>query len=84
MNTQDEKPKKLRKKRDVNNEFLYCPDIDCPYLTIVTSNLRKHVLKEHNDEPNLYACKEHDCAYKCNSKLDLLHHLTVSFIYYFV
>ena len=29
-----------KKKRELNNEFLYCPDVNCPYLTTVKFNLQ--------------------------------------------
>ena len=59
-------------------EFLVCPDVSCSYLTTVPFNFNIHIEKAHNNQPNLYECREHDCTYKCHSKANLNRHLKVN------
>ena len=33
------KKQKEKKEKKLNNEFLYCPDVDCTYLTTVKFNM---------------------------------------------
>ena len=37
------KEKEEKKKKELLNEFLYCPDVNCPYLTTVKFNLKVNI-----------------------------------------
>ena len=38
-------------------------------------SFQQHIRREHNNEPNLYTCKENGCKYNCKTKNDVFYHL---------